>query len=167
MLGLGAVTGLVGYVGGVIWGFLSVATWTLLLRDPEVWTILTENAGYIVSSSLWYGFTWAIPAALIGTTFGGVLSLSEGQRRLSELRLWKMSAMGALIGAAVPIVSTLHMGGFAMLAATAGVVVGDAAFLAAIGGTLAGGMVAVAKREERRELAVVEEVAALAAAPQD
>ena len=97
MLGLGAVTGVVGYVLGVLWSVVSIAWIPGLLRDPELWQILSENAGYLVTSALWYGFRWAIPAALIGTTFGGILSLSDGKRRLSDLRLWKMGLMGAVL----------------------------------------------------------------------
>ena len=36
MLGLGAITGLVGYIAGVVWGAVDLARWSILLRDPEL-----------------------------------------------------------------------------------------------------------------------------------
>lgn len=148
--GLLGVTGLGGAAGALVGAFLASARglvgWGAAWAWPDVIGVAT--GGFL------YGAT-------CGLGFGLALLAVDSKRSLRELPLWRMAALGALLGAGVPVVFMLLTSGLDHFLYAPGIVASVTTQGAVLGGLVASSMVALAQRADRAELAQVDEVIAL------
>jgi hypothetical protein len=146
LLGLGAIGGIAGFVGGTLWaGALNL----LGLAYPTLWDIVGLGGGAGLSG------------AACGIGFGALLVTVESGRTLENLPLWRMSLLGAAAGALVPTVFMLATSGLFHFVNAPQIVISVVGYGAILGGLLSSTMVSLAKRAQQAELARTDEVAGL------
>lgn len=133
--GLGGI----GATWGAAWGVFGAGIgWVIGLVSPEFWLVTNPVIDWAVGMGL-YG-------AVSGVAFGGLLALREGRKRLLELSLPRVAALGVLGSGVVPLLfGALGMFGPGTSVAD---VVGAMVVTASLGGVFAPGSLALARRAE-------------------
>jgi hypothetical protein len=145
IIGLGIVGGLLGFVGGGIWGVVSSMVRSGVHLEADYFRFL---AGMALGNAIGFmqigGFTAA--------GFGVLLAAVESKRSLQELSLWRVGLLGALVGASFPPIYVIGSQGLTAYVAAAASFVPVMGALGVVGGLLAASLVDVAKRADRAEL---------------
>jgi len=146
LLGLGAIGGVAGFVGGTLWA----GTLNLLgLAFPTLWDVVGLGGGAGLSG------------AACGIGFGTLLIALESKKTLEDLPLWRMGLLGAAAGALVPTVYMLATSGLFHFVNAPQIVVSVVGYGAALGGLLSSTMVGLAKRAQQAQLASPDEAVGL------
>jgi hypothetical protein len=151
VLGLGLVGGAVGFFGG---GVVH-----LVLQLLSVWVpgISVPWGTALITAMRWGSF-----GAFAGAGFGGLLALTTARRTLQELSGWKVGVLGAAVGALFFPAFIIGGAGFErLLLFTLSDALLNAGTFGLLGAGLSWSMVTLAKRADRAELTIVEEVKGL------
>jgi hypothetical protein len=153
--GLGLIGGVLGFLGGALWGGVSVLVDIGVFGDVGYWSLVLRR---VVED----GSFWAKPTAFATAGFGVALGALGKRLSLRDLSALKMGLVGAVVGALfIPAYVLVVVGPASLLGFTAAVLP-DLVLFSAVGGMLTASFTAAAKNQLRRELEVVREVAALA-----
>ena len=156
ILGLGIVAGSLGIVGGALGGVVDAILTVGVFPDAGYWQYLLDRA---FRGALY----WGQPAAFIGLGVGTVLGVAGRRLTLAELRWPWMALVGAIVGALFIPTYLVTTFGLSVILDFPWSLLPISAGLSMTGAALSAGLTIVAQRAERRELRVVEDVAALAA----
>lgn len=154
ILGLGFLAGTLGLIGGALGGLVDTILTIGVFQDPGYWQYLLDRA---FRGALY----WGQPAAFIGLGLGTVLGVAGRRLTLASLRWHWMALIGAGVGALfIPAYLITVVGPAAILNVPTSLLP-LSGILSLAGAGLSAGLTVVAQHAERRELRVVEEVAAL------
>lgn len=93
---------------------------------------------------------WALMGLFGGSTFGSLLSMTEGRKTLEKLRVGRVAVWGLLAGLAIPVLFDLVTGRLPGMSLRSFVL--TAIIVAPLSAVSAGGMTALAQRASRNRL---------------
>jgi hypothetical protein len=90
----------------LVWGGLYAVAGGIFYLLESYWSA-SPNLIEVLREGRWFAFRWAVLGTISGGVFGAVVNWSERHHTFAELRLRRMTLLGAVAGAALPLLHSL------------------------------------------------------------